>query len=90
MKRAIWLIVIVFVFFSCAHEEKTFAQSADVPDHEGWTALLKNHVDKEGLVDYKGFLKEKSKLIAYTQLLAENPPADNWTRNEALTYLTNP
>lgn len=76
------------ILMSCTSESTTYAQSSAVPDHEGWTALLEEYVD-EGLVDYQGFIQNKELLNVYTQLLSDNPPAENWSREEQLAYWIN-
>ncbi len=57
--------------------------------HHIWNALLKKYVADNGLVNYKGFKKEKHSLEEYTVLLSKNPPSKNWTRNEQLAYWIN-
>lgn len=89
MKRSMLIFLVSFVFMSCSQAEKTFAQSSAVPDHEGWTALLEKYVEADGLVNYQGFVNQKDQLNAYTQLLSDNPPAENWTKNEQLAYWIN-
>ena len=59
------------------------------PDHRPWTELLQRHVDAAGKVNYKGFKSEMPMLLAYCDSLAAHPPADNWSRNERLTYWIN-
>jgi len=89
MQRSIFIISLILLVFSCSKGAKTFAQGFAVPDHEGWTALLEQHVAADGLVNYQGFLTDKEQLNAYTQLLTNNPPAENWTREEQLAYWIN-
>ena len=64
-------------------------QSSNPPSHQAWTQLLQKHVNDQGHVDYKGFLKDKDQLLAYTKKLSQNPPAENWTENEKKAYLIN-
>lgn len=58
-------------------------------DHSQWDALLKKHVDKNGLVDYKGFLKDRSQLDSYLKMLSENVPTEAWSVQELLAYYIN-
>ena len=58
-------------------------------DHTQWDRLLKKYVSKEGLVNYKGFLKDRKALNNYLQMLAENPPSENWSVQELLAYYIN-
>lgn len=53
-----------------------------------WDQLLKAHV-RDGLVDYKGFLKDKDKLDAYCALLSNNPPAEDAAKDAKLAYFIN-
>lgn len=76
-------------FFALSISIQLLAQGNAVPDHEGWTTLLEKHVKEGGMVDYKGFIEDKSMLNAYAQLLSDNPPADNWTDNEKIAYWIN-
>lgn len=89
MKNQILAIVTVCLLFSCGQTPNVFAQGSAVPDHEGWTALLEEHVAKDGFVDYQGFIQDKARLDAYTQLLSDNPPSSNWTEEEQLAYWIN-
>ena len=63
--------------------------SSNPPSHQAWTNLLQKHVNEQGDANYKGFLKDKDQLLAYTEKLAQNPPAENWTKNEKKAYLIN-
>jgi hypothetical protein len=52
--------------------------------------LVKAHVKPNGLVDYKGFIREKPKLERYLNLLSEHAPdRSKWTKNEQLAYWIN-
>jgi len=64
-------------------------QQSKPPSHQKWTKLLQKHVSDHGLVDYKGFKKDKDQLLAYTRQLSQNPPAKNWSENEKKAYLIN-
>lgn len=58
--------------------------------HEQWTKLLTKHVTDDGLVDYKGFEKDREQLEDYLALLSEHHPnEDHWTRKERLAYWIN-
>jgi len=61
------------------------------PNHEPWNQLLKAHVSPTGIVDYKGFIKDKSKLDAY---LKNDKCECTWSKklgqkNEQLAYWIN-
>ena len=60
------------------------------PSHELWDELLKNNVDSEGLVNYKGFISDSARLNNYLSKLSKNPPdKTKWTREEQLAYWIN-
>ncbi|MHA7128942.1 DUF547 domain-containing protein [Algoriphagus namhaensis] len=60
------------------------------PDHSPWNALLQKHVSDEGIVNYKGFIQDKSKLEAYLKTLSQNAPdRATWSREEQLAYWIN-
>jgi hypothetical protein len=60
------------------------------PSHQLWNELLKSNVKPDGLVDYKGFVREKPKLEKYLKLLSENAPdRKTWSKNEQLAYWIN-
>ncbi len=63
---------------------------APTVSHAIWDKLLKSHVNKEGFVDYKGFIRDSTKLNEYLGLLsAANPKADNWSREEQMAFWIN-
>lgn len=58
--------------------------------HEAFTELLQQHVDEMGMVDYRGFMKDRDSLKAYLELLGKNAPNDsNWTEADQLAYWIN-
>ena len=63
--------------------------SQEVVDHSEWDKLLKKHVDKNGMVDYKGFAKDKSKLTQYLIMLSKTEPTEAWSVQELLAYYIN-
>ncbi len=67
----------------------TTANSEVNVDHSEWNTLLKKHVSNEGLVNYKGFMKDKAQLNAYLSKLSEMKPTKNWSVQEQLAYYIN-
>jgi hypothetical protein len=65
------------------------ANSAVNIDHSAWDKLLKTHVNKEGMVDYKGFQKDRESLEAYLKYLSVQEPGDDWSVQELLAYYIN-
>lgn len=80
------LILLLFFFSNYVYSENP---SGSMLDHNEWTTLLGKYVNTEGMVDYSGFVKEKSQLDSYLKLLGENKPDDSWGKNEALAYWIN-
>lgn len=67
----------------------TTANSQVNVDHSQWNALLKKHVNNEGLVDYKGFQKDREQLNNYLTKLSSYTPSNNWSVQELLAYYIN-
>lgn len=59
------------------------------PSHAPFSALLKQYVNAKGGVNYQGLKSNHQKLKNYLQILADNPPADAWSRDEKLAYWIN-
>ncbi|MBL4663597.1 MAG: DUF547 domain-containing protein [Flavobacteriaceae bacterium] len=58
-------------------------------DHSQWDQLLKTHVNVEGLVNYKGFQKDKKKLDNYLKMLSSQKPNKQWSVQELLAFYIN-
>jgi hypothetical protein len=69
--------------------KSTTANSAVNVDHSAWDKLLKKHVDENGMVDYKGFQKDRAELNLYLQNLSSYDPTDQWSVQELLAYYIN-
>lgn len=67
----------------------TTANSSVNVDHSNWDKLLKKHVSKAGLVDYKGFQKDRQELDGYLKMLGEKDPNNDWSVQELLAYYIN-
>lgn len=67
----------------------TLYENIHTVNHESWDGLLKKYVDSDGNVNYAGILKESKTLDAYLQLLNENSPSDDWSKNEKLAFYIN-
>lgn len=80
------------LLFCCgsSHSAEYYENESPSPSHEIWDALLKNHVNKEGFVDYKGFLSDKEDLERYLNILdSVRPNAESWTKEERLAFWIN-
>ncbi len=58
-------------------------------DHSAFDALLQQHVNATGEVNYAGFKRDRGKLEAYLTTLSAQVPAKDWSRNESLAYWIN-
>ena len=65
------------------------SHESPVVDHQIWTDLLKEYVDEQGGVDYKGFQKDTLRLSEYLKTLSNHPPGSNWTEAAKLAYWIN-
>ena len=64
---------------------------ADAPalTHAVWDGLLKQHVNDQGLVNYRGFTADSGALNAYLRDVSAHLPAPNWTNADRLAYWLN-
>ncbi|MDR5589198.1 DUF547 domain-containing protein [Christiangramia sp. SM2212] len=69
--------------------KQTSVDNDAMVDHSIWDDLLKEHVSASGMVDYKGFKEDRSKLDEYLKLLSSQEPSDEWGTNELLAYYIN-
>ncbi len=52
--------------------------------------LVQEHVSPEGWVDYKGFIRDSTRLQRYLKLLSNHHPNEKyWSREERLAYWIN-
>lgn len=65
-----------------------FTASAQI-SHDLWDGLLKKHVDADGFVNYKGFIKDSLVLKKYLAVLSSNHPHERWPREEQMAYWIN-
>jgi len=68
---------------------KNQKNSTTVLNHKQWDNLLKAHVNNNGLVDYRGFIKDKQKLDEYIKYLSNQVPNNTWSYKEQLAYFIN-
>ncbi len=64
------------------------ASAMDI-DHSQWDRLLKKYVDRNGLIDYKGFKNDREELDAYLKMLSQKKPDQDWSLQELLAYYIN-
>ena len=70
-------------------EMETSTEASKSVDHTPWNSLLKQNVTAVGNVNYEGFRKNRSLLLAYIDMLGKNLPSDSWTKEEKLAYWMN-
>lgn len=68
---------------------KSISTSEEIVNHSQWDALLKKYVNDEGLVNYKGFQKDRAELQSYLGMLSKQNPNDSWSVQELLAYYIN-
>ena len=84
---AVFITALTLLLSSCFPIR--FKGKTEPVKHMAWTKLVKEHVNAEGLVDYKGFIKDKTELQGYLDYLTANPPGESWTREEKIAYWLN-
>jgi len=58
--------------------------------HEIWDELVREHVTQNGVVNYKGIMRDSVQFNAYLNLLSSHHPNEaHWTRDERLAYWIN-
>lgn len=84
------LLLLVATLVLTSGDKKERVVVSEPIDHSTWDSLLKKHVDEEGWVDYKGFIKDKAELQHYLDLLSDHPPTvRTWSESEQLAYWIN-
>jgi hypothetical protein len=79
----------IVLLATCIVFTTLFAYSQKAPSHQQWDKLVKKHVNKNGLADYKGFKNDQSELDSYLKLLSTNGPESSWSANEQKAYWLN-
>jgi len=69
---------------------KPIQSNAQPITHELWDQLVQKNVTPDGVVNYKGFIADKTKFDQYLDLLRNHHPNNkNWTKDEQLAYWIN-
>ncbi|MCJ8163212.1 DUF547 domain-containing protein [Pontibacter sp. E15-1] len=88
--RILILLLLTFLTGSCQGSSTLEAQGTTPPSHQAWDELLQQHVSKSGIVDYKGFIRDKAKLQRYLSAISSTPPdKQKWSREEQMAYWIN-
>ncbi len=70
-------------------EHDTILYYPEAFNHDSWDDVLAKYVSKDGNVDYSGLKKSRGVLLKYIELLANNTPNDDWTKEDKLAYWIN-
>lgn len=93
--KKLQLVVFALLFNGFVNHNNLVAQNNQTAEalesfhHNLWDNLLKTHVSYDGNVNYQAIKKDKTNLDQYISLLSKNPPNDNWSKNETLSYWIN-
>ncbi len=84
------LLLLSFLFIQCFSSAPKVSSNSQPITHEIFDGLLKKHVTKEGLANYKGLQADRETLDRYLNLVAANHPNDaNWSKNAQKAYWMN-
>lgn len=84
-----FFILLSVISFSCNGVNAPESKAAPI-SHSQWDALLKSYVNEKGLVDYRGFQRDRESLNSYLELLRTSAPnKKTWTKDEQLAYWIN-
>ncbi len=81
-------IILSVLMLSLAFCQQAISKT-DAPSHKDWTKILKKHVNDNGLVNYKGIIKDKKDFEAYLKLIGDNEPQKSWSADEKEAYWIN-
>jgi hypothetical protein len=70
-------------------EVKVEQSKTDLHKHQIWDELTKKHVTEKGYLDYKGMIKDSTKLNKYLKQLSANHPNDSWTSDQRKAFWIN-
>lgn len=68
---------------------KNKLSATTVSIHHIWDKLLQKHVSQTGAVDYLGMSKEKQQFLDYFELLHQQFPKANWSKEKRMAYWIN-
>ena len=88
IKSVFVLLAFSVIITSCSVKE--YNSSSRPIEHIIWDSLLHEHVASDGLVDYKGFIRDSVRFDKYLTLLQNNHPNKKyWSREERMAYWIN-
>ncbi len=89
-----WAAMIAIIFslslFTSSCKAPNVKSNSEPVSHSIWDSLLRQHVDENGLVDYKAMIRDSNQLENYLDILRQNHPnKKHWTENETKAYWIN-
>ncbi len=84
-------ILVIFAGFNCTNKVLGNGDFDSKPvSHSIWNELTQKYVAENGDVNYKGFVKDSTRLNEYLKILENNHPNDkHWSKDEQLAYWIN-
>lgn len=90
MPRFAFIGLLILISYNVLPQDKGEAQRrSTISPHMAWEDLLQDHVQDDGRVDYKGFLRDKQLLDSYLEALALQPPREDWSTQARMAYYIN-
>ncbi|MGH2642479.1 MAG: DUF547 domain-containing protein [Chitinophagaceae bacterium] len=88
VKFLLWIFLILGVVTSCqAQSRKATAQQ---PSYKIWNDLLHEYINDQGLVNYKGFIKDSAKLNVFLHGLSTHAPDPaKWSKDQRMAFWIN-
>lgn len=77
------------IFFAVSFFSVVFCFAQKAPSHATFDKLLKKYVNEAGMVNYKGFQKDKADFDAYLKILRDNAPQKSWSENDQKAFWIN-
>ena len=98
--QSIIVLFLSFVTYACApqadlnmdkiqKDAATLSKTDDIHNHKIWDELTKKYVNEKGFANYKGFIKDSTKLNEYLSVLSANHPSEEWTSDQRKAYWIN-
>jgi Protein of unknown function, DUF547 len=89
-----YLKILIFAFIATSitacFKVKNYNSDSKPVNHALFDSLLRQYVNKEGFVNYEGFIRDSVAFNKYLDLLSRNHPNEkNWARNEQMAYWIN-
>lgn len=90
MPRFAFIGFLILVSYGVLSQDKgTSHGRSTISPHMAWENLLQDHVQDDGRVDYKGFLRDQQRLDSYLETLALQPPQEDWSTPARMAYYIN-